>query len=381
MGDLRAVFEAAASSGALHLSYLGLTEVPAAVFAIPNLRRLDLGHNNLHSLPAALGQLTHLEELWVNDNPLLQVPPEIEGCLSLKILDLRNTDITKLPKEVSRLQSLVEIALSGTALNSKIQAAYNAGGTLTLLSYLAQRDARRELKEALRTRLTVDVYPESADTPDGREQVVALVRAVFAEFSSLDEIRTVTRNAERLMPRELATARASEVRKAYEVLAQDNARKAIGAEIELALRAIYYGDEWLTPPRTEAIVHDIQSHLPTLEDGRFFVGHASRLLPARASEVRGTTVYAAVASYKAQLAEERAAGIAILTKALSSVYADRDKEDVNALVTALASGLRSADDLRSLAADAHDLFPAEFGAVKVKRILEQFQARKKEKGL
>jgi hypothetical protein len=171
------------------------------------------------------------------------------------------------------------------------------------------------------------------------------------------------------------------VRRAYQVLVEDNARKAIGAEIELVLRARYYGDEWLNPQRTESLVRDLQAHLLSLDDGHFFLKHNARLLPAKAQDVRGAAVGEAVASYKALLAEERAAAMAVLVKALGGIYPDRERHEVEALAELVGAGLPHHDNLRAMAADAAEIFPAEFGAVKVKKVLAAYRESKKEKGL
>lgn len=139
--DVEVDLEGAKASGLLHLSFLQLMSVPASVFDVASLVRLDLGHNELTALPAAIGNLTRsvvrplplelwvasvwirmllveetaaaasqecypcltatpayialrahcrrLEELWLNDNPLRSLPPEIQKCLSLRHLQLQ----------------------------------------------------------------------------------------------------------------------------------------------------------------------------------------------------------------------------------------------------------------------------------------------------
>ena len=54
----QSLLQEAADTNALQLPFLGLDRVPAEVFSLTSLVRLDLGHNNIAELPAAIGQLT-----------------------------------------------------------------------------------------------------------------------------------------------------------------------------------------------------------------------------------------------------------------------------------------------------------------------------------
>jgi Leucine-rich repeat (LRR) protein len=56
----------AKSTRVLHLSYMGLERVPAQVWTLTDLIRLDLGHNDIRELHPDIGKLTALEELWLN---------------------------------------------------------------------------------------------------------------------------------------------------------------------------------------------------------------------------------------------------------------------------------------------------------------------------
>ncbi len=63
---LAAAFEQAKATGALYLSHLGLSRIPVQVWALTDLVRLDLGHNDITELPSDIARLTKLEELWLN---------------------------------------------------------------------------------------------------------------------------------------------------------------------------------------------------------------------------------------------------------------------------------------------------------------------------
>ena len=382
--DLVATLARARETGVLSLASLGLTSVPRAALEPPLallLRRLDLSHNDLRFLPPELGALRNLEELFLNDNPLKALPSEIEGCLSLKVIDLRETHVAQLPPSLGRLPNVIDINLLHTRLDPRLQEAYARGGVLRLLGLLNERDTRRELEEALRTTLTVDVYREAADTAAGKARVAQLVADCLENFGAGEnaELRTVVRNAARLFNADVHRASAAEVRERLTELMRGNVRKALAADVELKLRAVYYGR--LDVTKVEGIVHDVMACLPELEDAQFLLEHATKLLPKEAKDVRGAALYERLCALRAAMAQDRAAAIATLVKSLMNVYPDREPHHCDALARAVARLVKKADDVRMLASDAAELFPPELNAAKPKLVYRAFLASKAEKGI
>jgi len=377
--DLTAVFEAAHKTGVLHLSYLGLTSIPTQIFSIPNLIRLDLSNNEITSIPKEIGTLRQLEQLWLNNNPLVSLPEEIQGCKNLKILDLRDTLLSTLPGTLGSLPDIIDISLSNTRLDNYIQSIYQRGGTLKLLSYLNDQQNRRELEIALRTTLTVEVYTEAADTPIGKQRIEELVQESLQEFPDNNELRTVIRNAARLFNIIPALASAKEARMKYTELQRDNARKALAADVELKLRSFYY--DRLDVTKLEYYVKDIMNNMPTLEDAAFFLEHATYLLPKDSKFIEGKSLYEDLVSLRTVLNEQRAEALKALNTSLSNIYPDREPNDIDQLARSVASHLKLVDDIRMLASDAQEIFPAEFGAIKIKQIIAAFKLSKEEKSI
>jgi len=251
------------------LTHDNALQVPRPVFELTSLVRLDLSHNELTVLPPAVGSLTRLEELWLNDNPLTSLPAELGACGQLAQLLLDATCVTKLPRELGRLPKLVEITLEGTPLRPDLRTVYSRGGTLGLLAHLRHKDARRDLKAALREVLTLDVYHEAGLSADGKAAIDAIVRAVAAEFTDFGEFRLLIRNAARLFPPVLASFDVAEVRARQAALVRDNKRKQLSADCELKLRALYY--DRIDVTRVEGVVHSISAAIPTLDDMEFLL--------------------------------------------------------------------------------------------------------------
>lgn len=98
---MKSKLEVARRTRVMHMNGMALRLIPAPVFDLMMLTRLDLGRNKLTSVPAEVGQLSFLEELWLNDNEYLaDLPAELESCKRLTVLDLRHTSVRNLPREI-----------------------------------------------------------------------------------------------------------------------------------------------------------------------------------------------------------------------------------------------------------------------------------------
>ncbi|KAF0692239.1 Aste57867_16664 [Aphanomyces stellatus] len=87
---------------------------------LPQLTKLDVSHNNLHALPPALFQLPRLEELSLGHNKLADGALDgIHQMQSLRRLDLSNNQLTQLPDGVASMPALEHIDLRGNALSAR----------------------------------------------------------------------------------------------------------------------------------------------------------------------------------------------------------------------------------------------------------------------
>ena len=171
----------------------------------------------------------------------------------------------------------------------------------------------------------------------------------------------------------------NEVRAKLLELQRDNYRKALAADIELKMRAMYYGR--IDVSRVEGTVKDIMANLPELEDAQFLLDNASKLFPKEAKEIKGSVLFKDLVNLRQAMLEDRAAAVSTLQKSLMIVYPDREPHHVEHLTRAVARLLRIADDIRMLASDAGELFPPEFNAAKPKAIYKAFKEIQKEKGI
>ncbi|XP_012723304.2 LOW QUALITY PROTEIN: volume-regulated anion channel subunit LRRC8D [Fundulus heteroclitus] len=127
----------------LQLQDCQLDRLPSALFALTNLRTLDLQHNNFRTLeellslvhlrrltclklaynrvlvlPPSVGVLRGLELLDLSNNQLKSLPPALFALHRLRRLLLAGNLLCELPSEVKALQLLTELDLSGNRLES-----------------------------------------------------------------------------------------------------------------------------------------------------------------------------------------------------------------------------------------------------------------------
>lgn len=100
----------------LKLNYKRLKQIPPKVFAMHNLRKLDLGRNFIDSIPPEIGTLANLEELDLRRNRIRTVPPELGRLHKLQRLNLSRNPILDLPDEMSQLTNLEEMILWCTGI-------------------------------------------------------------------------------------------------------------------------------------------------------------------------------------------------------------------------------------------------------------------------
>ena len=134
----------------LNLSYNQLTSVPESISRLTNLSQLDLSLNQLTSVPESIGSLTNLSQLYLGDNRLTSVPESITRLTNLSVLDLSYNPLTSVPESITRLTNLSQLDLSLNQLTSVPESITR----LTNLSTLNLRDNQLTSVPESITRLT-----------------------------------------------------------------------------------------------------------------------------------------------------------------------------------------------------------------------------------
>ncbi len=109
----------AATLEALDLSEcLKLEALPAELFALVRLRRLELHSCGLAALPPQVSRLAALDHLSLHSNRLEALPSEIGACTALTWLSLNSNRLRGLPAEVGLLTNLGRLSLHINELES-----------------------------------------------------------------------------------------------------------------------------------------------------------------------------------------------------------------------------------------------------------------------
>jgi Leucine-rich repeat (LRR) protein len=102
----------------LSLNNCQLTTLPKGLYALKNLKRLHLSHNQLTELPNDFAQLTKLEELVVDYNPLQTIAPEFCSLSRITKLSVNNAKLTQLPDNLGNLAGLHTLLVNHNQLLS-----------------------------------------------------------------------------------------------------------------------------------------------------------------------------------------------------------------------------------------------------------------------
>ncbi|CAD5115305.1 DgyrCDS4293 [Dimorphilus gyrociliatus] len=100
------------------LERLDLDEFPPVICTMKNIQSLDLSKNFLTTLPPALTDLSNLKLLNVNSNELEKLPTSICNLSRLNSLDISNNKLSILPENIGNLKRLKQLLCSKNRLQN-----------------------------------------------------------------------------------------------------------------------------------------------------------------------------------------------------------------------------------------------------------------------
>jgi Leucine-rich repeat (LRR) protein len=101
----------------LYLHNRGIGDFPMEVFALINLKKLDLSQNNIQTIPPEIASLDSLESLVLSGNKIKSLPDELSKLNGLSELDLKNNPLSEIPKVIFKLKNLKTLNLSNTKID------------------------------------------------------------------------------------------------------------------------------------------------------------------------------------------------------------------------------------------------------------------------
>jgi Leucine-rich repeat (LRR) protein len=96
----------------LNINVNNLNKLPESIGNLTSLKELHLWKNELKSLPSTIGQLNRLETLNLRLNQIKTLPISIGYLSTLKELDLHDNQLKSLPDSLKKLKSLEKLILS-----------------------------------------------------------------------------------------------------------------------------------------------------------------------------------------------------------------------------------------------------------------------------
>ena len=105
----------------MDMSGQGIRVLTAPVFSYTFLNDLYIASNKISQLPAAIGKLRQLRHLDASNNALTELPPELGMCVYLKQLLLFDNNIRSLPNELGSLYQLEMLGIEGNPLDAAMK--------------------------------------------------------------------------------------------------------------------------------------------------------------------------------------------------------------------------------------------------------------------
>jgi small GTP-binding protein len=120
-----------------------LTQIPDELFALEQLRTLNLSGNRLATVPQAITRLRNLTHLDLSNNELLEIPQPVFELNSLEGLLLQNNPIRDVTSQVLQLTNLKRLGLSDTAIDNP-PPEIRVKGIESIKEYFRQLEAQGE---------------------------------------------------------------------------------------------------------------------------------------------------------------------------------------------------------------------------------------------
>jgi len=185
---VRDEIKASVFSNMISLSFCCLRSFPDQILAnesVLKLRRLDLSHNNISEIPASISILCNLKELWLQHNPLKQFPAGVQLIPKLELIDISNTLVEELPTELANLTSLYEVDWRFTPLATRLsKAGVETNDVLKLRKYFVSLNTRKQLELQLHEYLEGEHYIQDADKKGITTMIQMLVQVCLPLTSS-----------------------------------------------------------------------------------------------------------------------------------------------------------------------------------------------------
>jgi CCR4-NOT transcription complex subunit 6 len=123
----------------MDMSGQGIRVLTTPLFSYSFLNDLYIASNKISQLPAAIGRLRQLRHLDASNNALTELPSELGMCVYLKQLLVFDNMIRSLPNELGSLYQLEILGIEGNPLDTVMKQEIMEHGTQALISHLREQ--------------------------------------------------------------------------------------------------------------------------------------------------------------------------------------------------------------------------------------------------
>ncbi|CAH2311007.1 leucine-rich repeat-containing 7 isoform X1 [Pelobates cultripes] len=183
----------------LYLDANQIEELPKQLFSCQSLRKLSMPDNDLSNLPATISSLVNLKELDISKNGIQEFPETIKCCKCLTIVEASVNPISKLPDGFTQLLNLTQLYLNDAFLEY-LPANF---GRLSKLRILELRENHLKTLPKSMSKLTqlerLDLgNNEFSELPEGLEQIQNL-KELWIDNNSLQVVPGATGKLKQLI--------------------------------------------------------------------------------------------------------------------------------------------------------------------------------------
>jgi Leucine-rich repeat (LRR) protein len=95
-----------------------LTEIPAFVYEMKQLRKLQLSKNHIKVIAPEFGQLTNLIHLNLSENDIAVLPDSMANLKKLRVCDLSYNHLAQLPESFGQVRILYQLRVRDNPLHT-----------------------------------------------------------------------------------------------------------------------------------------------------------------------------------------------------------------------------------------------------------------------
>ncbi|MDB6119586.1 MAG: leucine rich repeat domain containing protein, partial [Verrucomicrobiaceae bacterium] len=130
-----------------------ITEIPAFVYEMRQLRKLQLSKNHIKTLAPEIGNLTGIIHFNLSENQIETVPDSISNLIRLRVCDLSDNKIARLPEAFGNVPILYQLRVRNNPISALPAGFAKMPGTIDITGTKIRLE---DLSPALKARISTE---------------------------------------------------------------------------------------------------------------------------------------------------------------------------------------------------------------------------------